>query len=173
VKKLLEDYVRSSGRVPLAIAVELCKVVPPSTPRANLTLPAQQRQHLYSSNQPVATVDPNAYAVVEIRKLIDQQISRGVAPSVAVVTSVLSYFYSWTSSKVPPHPPSTVSGAQAVQVGSGVGEEFVAAYRTAEALAAQGFSTDRDFWCCDRLVNVTLQVRVKFCQMQAYFAPKL
>ena len=38
--------------------------------------------------------------MVEIRKLIDQQISRGVAPSLAVVTSVLSYFYSWTSSKV-------------------------------------------------------------------------
>ena len=85
----------------------------PSALPASLTLPAQQRQHLYASNQPPPTVDPNAYAVVEIRKLIDQQIIRGVAPSVAVVTSVLSYFYSWTSSKVPHHrpPPSTTTTA--------------------------------------------------------------
>jgi hypothetical protein len=40
-----------------------------------------------------------------------------------------------------------------------VGEEFVAAHRTAQQLAHHGFSLDHDFWCCDRLVNVTLQVR--------------
>ncbi len=39
-----------------------------------------------------------------------------------------------------------------------MGEEFVAAYRAAEALG-QGFNVARDFWCCDRVVNVTLQVR--------------
>ena len=115
--------------------------------------------------------------------LVLVQISRGVAPSVAVVTSVLSYFYSWTSSKVPHHrpppsttttaPPSTAPGAQTAQVGSGVGEEFVAAHRAAQALAAQGFSTDRDFWCCDRLVNVTLQVRVQLGQTEVCFAPNL
>ena len=130
----------------------------------SLTL-SQQRQHLYSNRQPVQTnVDTNGFAVVEIRKLIDQQISRGVAPSLAVVTSVLSYFYSWTSSKVLPRfscfcaaaPPSPYS--RVAQVGSGVGEEFVAAHHTAEQLVSSGFSIDNDFWCCDRLVNVTLQV---------------
>ena len=70
-------------------------------------------------------------------------------------------------------PPSTAPGAQTAQVGSGVGEEFVAAYRAAQALAAEGFSTDRDFWCCDRLVNVTLQVRVQLGQTQVCFAPNL
>jgi hypothetical protein len=125
----------------------------------------------------LSSIDTNGFAVVEIRKLIDQQISRGVAPSLAVVTSVLSYFYSWTSSKVqhlicpwlpapplltppltpPPHPPPSP------QVGSGVGEEFVAAHRTAQQLAHHGFSIDHDFWCCDRLVNVTLQVGGPSC----------
>ena len=42
-----------------------------------------------------------------------------------------------------------------------MGQEFIAAYRAAEALASSGcFSLRDDFWCCDRLVNVTRQVGV-------------
>ncbi len=117
----------------------------------------QQRQHLYSNTQAVPNIDTEAFAIVEIRKLIDQQISKGTAPSVAVVTAVLSYFYSWTSSKVGTlhtAAPQPTPG----QVGSGVGQEFVAAYHAAETLQGIGFSTEHDFLCCDRAVNVTLQV---------------